>query len=545
MIKKLIILISGKIPNNIFVYFVSKRINKINKVKKTSAVQKNIAFEIINDQLFFGLNAVLLEDLMADESRNIVASGLVVRSVNAAFGFSITSELKRNFILNWLVMRPWVSSYGELVKQVIFRASSLKTPIKDFKDIYKALIYWMELRNIDLNKRVDEFKIEGVVCGDLIIDTYLRYKPSPRFNVHDIFVVRLIWQAIRDINNVRLSFKINKPKLYITSYSTYIEHGIPVRVAIEQNIPVLSFGNVIQFGLQLTSNHYKHTPNARFYKKIIEKLPEHELNVMLNEAESMLRFRMSGGIDIATSYMKQSAYKEQGIHKIDPDYLKSLNGSVVIFLHDFYDSPHVFDDLIFIDFWEWLTKTIEILKRENINFFIKPHPNQVDLKDHAYVDLNKKYSELKWLNSAYNNKILVEAGIACGVTVYGTVAHELAYLGVHSIGAALHVHHTFSFCRQAKTIKEYENLLVNCRTNYQSKEILKREALEFFIAHNSLYDDVNRELSKSYMGYCVLAAKARSFLECECAMDALMKLRDTPGYKKLISEISMLINMEC
>ncbi len=540
MIKKLFHLFFRRIPNPAFVVLASEKIAKYSKTESSSNASKTIAVEVINDQLYFGFTSALLEDLLRNEDRNIVVSALVVRSVNASFGFSLISEFRRSFLVNWLVMRQWLTAYGTLINEVGFRASSLKTLISDAKDIYTAYLYWVSFRNGDSSKRYDQFEIEGVLCGDLIIDTYLRYKPSPTFNPKDIFVLRLIWQAIRDIKKVRQYFKIRKPVIYLTTYSTYIEHGIPVRVAIEQKIPVFSFGNFFQFGLQLTSDHFRHTPDTRLYKEIIIQLPEQELTEYIKKAESILEFRMSGGIDNATGYMRQSAYQERNSLDLNADYLSSLNGAVVIFLHDFYDSPHVWDDFIFTDFWDWLTKTIDILKKENINFFIKPHPNQIN--DNAIKILSKKYPDLKWLNSAYNNRVLVEAGIVCGLTVYGTVAHELAYLGVPSIGAAKHVHQAFSFCRQAKTISEYESLLINCRMPYLSNDVLKREALEFFVAHNSLYDAESRELSEAYMNYWILSARAITATECNKAIDALTELRAMSGYHKFIDKIKRLIS---
>lgn len=540
MIKKLFHLFFGRIPNSAFVVLASEKIAKRSKSESSAGAPKTIAIEVINDQLYFGFAAALLDDILRDKAQNVVVSALVVRSVNASFGFSLISELKRSFILNWLVMRPWLAAYGALINEVGFRASSLQKLMGDVKDIYAAYLYWESFRNGDSSKRYDEFEVEGVLCGDLIIDTYLRYKPSPTFNPNDIFVLRLIWQASRDIKKVRQYFRSSKPVVYFTTYSTYIEHGISVRVAIEQKIPVFSFGNFFQFGLQLSSDHFRHTPDARLYKKTILQLPEQELTEYIKEAESILEFRMSGGIDNATGYMRQSAYQETDSLDLNADYLNSLNGAVVIFLHDFYDSPHVWDDFIFTDFWDWLIKTIKILKKEEINFFIKPHPNQ--LNDNAIKVLVEKYPDLKWLNSAYNNRVLVEAGIVCGLTVYGTVAHELAYLGVPSIGAAKHVHQAFSFCRQAKTISEYESLLTNCRMPYLSKEILKREALEFFVAHNSLYDAESRELSEAYMSYWVLSARAITVAECNKAIDALTVLRATDGYQKFIEKIKRLIS---
>ena len=73
-------------------------------------------------------------------------------------------------------------------------------------------------------------------------------------------------------------------------------------------------------------------------------------------AEAQLKHRLSGGIDDAMAYMKNSAYTYTDAK------IPNVKGSVVIFLDDFYDSPHVYDELIFQDFWSWVCFTIGTLK---------------------------------------------------------------------------------------------------------------------------------------------------------------------------------------
>jgi hypothetical protein len=74
--------------------------------------------------------------------------------------------------------------------------------------------------------------------------------------------------------------------------------------------------------------------------------------------------------------------------------------------------------------------------------------------------------------------------MSCGVTMYGSVAHELAYLGVPSLACARHPHSSFDFCRTAASLDEYAQLL---RTRDQlpaSKAEMRRQALAFFYMQN-------------------------------------------------------------
>ena len=94
--------------------------------------------------------------------------------------------------------------------------------------------------------------IYGIEIADLVIDSYLRFRPSARFNVNDPFVETIIRQALRDGQKALKYFDKTKPVLYFTSYTTYLEHGIAARIALLLGIKVHSFGNSSQFVKKLT-----------------------------------------------------------------------------------------------------------------------------------------------------------------------------------------------------------------------------------------------------------------------------------------------------
>lgn len=490
--------------------------------------------EVIPDPVYFGLMGVLMHDIAFRWGCKTHA--VVVRSVNAYFGFSLWSEFRRNALLNWAVMRQWLASFGSLATQVAYRSSSWSRPLEDTRDLVRSYRIWQKWCAQECHIAMDCLDIDGIVCGDLIIDSYLRLAPSPSFKVDDIFVWRLLWQATRDVGRARSYFRKHRPALYLTTYSTYIEHGIPARVALQEGIPVFSFGNFFKFGLRLTADHDRHTPDCRDYRQGFEVLPPELREACMEEAEKTLEFRMSGGIDHATGYMRNSAYAPAQKNQLT-NHLQ-LKGAVVVFLHDFYDSPHVWDDFVFTDFWDWIITTIDALKKLGVNFVIKPHPNQIALSDQAIVDLREKYPGLMWLDTATNNRMLAEAGISCGVTVYGTVAHELAYLGIPTIGAASHAHHSFNFCRTARSRSEYLELLSDCLSVHMPRTDMRKEALGFFSMHNSLYDETAREVTSAFMQYWMLSARAKSTQESEKAIKALDSLRKCTGYEAFISMLS-------
>jgi hypothetical protein len=431
-----------------------------------------IAFQSVPDKFYFLLFGAI-RCRLASSIRGR-ADLVDVRGVSGAVGVGWLAGLKRSWPMAWLRSRPWERAYGGVMQGVAYRCASAGNLVSDVRDWMRSKDLWHQLRQQigGLSLQIAEVEV-----ADLIVDAYLRYRPSPEFDASDPFVRKLIWRALREVGLAKTYFEKTKPQIYITSYTTYLEHGIPARVALQHGVAVWSFGSLNRFGKRLTQEDSYHTLDYSGYKIDFEALDARDQR--LETARQQLENRLSGGIDAATSYMRQSAYGQSR-----GDLPPGVDGAVVIFLHDFYDSPHVYPDLVFDDFWQWICFTIKVLQSAGINFFLKPHPNQIALSDEALGRLRQKCPDLNWLPAGASNVQLARAGMVCGVTVYGTVAHELAYLGVPSIGCARHPHHAFDFCRTARTREEYEGMLRTYATLPVPREEMQRQALTFYYMHN-------------------------------------------------------------
>ncbi len=429
-----------------------------------------VAVQGVEDPLFFGLFSALVNDLRA---RVGVRAELVqVRSINGAIGTGRRAAFERSWLNGGPVNIQWARAHRELVGPVAYRSQPplFRWPTGDAR---RARELWQTLRE---SARPDLLEIDGILVGDLLIDSYLRFRPAPRFDAQDPFVLALIRQALRDLRLARAYFERRRPALYLSTYSTYIEHGIAARVAVAAGIPVRVYGNLNIFGKKLSRENTYHTPEMSGYKAGFEQLPDKP--AALAAARKQLDARLAGRIDTATGYMRVSAYARSD------EPVPDVRGAVVIFLHDFYDSPHIYHDLFFQDFWAWVRFTIETLEAAGIPYWLKPHPNQIDLSSGAMTQLKQAHPHLRLLSPRITNAQLSEAGMLCGVTVYGTVAHELAYLGIPSIACARHPHHSFDFCRTAKNLEEYAAMLRSPEVKPLSDEQMREQALAFYYMHN-------------------------------------------------------------
>jgi hypothetical protein len=478
------------------------------------------ALQGVEDPIYYGL----LSMISIDVRKRVESSGrlVITRSFNYGVGKGLHAFVMRSGLVSWLISSQWSRINRQVVGAIGYRSQSFSYPFADVYDFACAYKLWRSLKN---SENISKLVIRDILVGDLVIDSYLRFRPSPYFLIKDRFVLTALWQAYRDIRRAYDFFYECKPSFYISSYATYIQHGIAVRVALKVGVPVYLVSGGLVFGKKLTLDDYFHTPDTSSYYSIFKKLDRQDQK--LSMAEVQLKYRLSGGVDDATAYMKSSAYS------YSDEKLPNVKGAAVIFLHDFYDSPHVYDDLIFPDFWSWICFTIDVFIQSGISFWVKPHPNQISLSDNAVQLLLQQYPQLKMISSRVTNSQLVEGGMICGVTAYGTVAHELAYMGVPSICCAKHPHHSFGFCRTAKILDEYRYFLQTPNIQPLPVKEMRRQALTFFYMHNIYGGEDNAALRRQFNTWIreVHDVKGTQLLQ------ELVKFRELSAYNKFIDEL--------
>lgn len=478
-----------------------------------------LAFQLVTDKCYFLLFGAIAA--VVQRSGVVRSDLIIIRDTSGAIGWGFLAKIKRSPVFAWLFCRPWINAYSCLNISIAYRAANCGLQLSSLSNWIEADTIWRSLKNSEKFS----LNISGIDFSDLLIDEYLRYRPSPSFNISDYFVRYLIWRLLCSVDQSMQYFSSAKPTWYLTSYTTYIEHGVPARVALSLGVEVWTFGSLNHFGKRLTLEDTFSAPDFSSYRRNFEFLDGKEEKI--REAEKGLLQRLSGNIDGATSYMKNSAYRNADI-----EIKEKVNGAVVIFLHDFYDSPHIYSELIFNDFWEWVCFTIEALKKHKINFFIKPHPNQIASSEEALDLLRTKYPDIKWLSTNISNVELAKSGIVCGVTVFGTIIHELAFLGVPSIACSQHPHHVFDFCKTAKSKEEYEDFLKECNTESLTitKDQMRYQSLVFYYMHNLQGESDDLALRKLWTKFW-----KNSSIGCESEkemLDSFYRLVRNPAFEK-------------
>ena len=494
-------------------------------VTEAAARPVDIVVEMAPDDYYFSLFGNVCSALR--ERADLHIEQHVFATIRVGMTHSARALLPALFPFNRLHSAPWREMYDTFCNGVGFHAQSF-APLDDLADVARSLKAW---RGIKAGRELRPLAIDGIVVGDLVNDTYLRFRPAKTVDTGDVFLWYLLWQAYRGVRRARAYFRHEMPALYLTSYSTYIQHGVPARVALDEGIAVYAFGNLQEFTKRLHRHDIVHTRNPDDYRKHFEAQPDP--SVGRAAAERNLALRLSGGVDSATAYMAKSAYQDTGVPVPD------VRGAAVIFLHDFFDSPHVYRNMVFPDFWQWACFTIDTLTQSGIPFFVKPHPNQVGPSALVLRELQERYPSLRLIPTAVTNRQLADAGLACAITVYGTIGHEMAYLGVPSIASAHHPHVAFDICQTATTVDEYAALLRRALTLPVDTAELREQALQFYYSHNLAQPPEALALRDAMVQAWKLCNDSEA--SAEQVRHAFATMRSLPGFTVVIDEFLAIV----
>lgn len=374
----------------------------------------------------------------------------------------------------WMKWIGWEDKVVKMYKN--FFTSSL---MKMHKKFGTKLIFDAELKFKDQEKVQNELKyitqnlntiedifnisIIEIKIGELIYDTYLRFFNLP--TIEDIRDKRLI-SIIEIAINIALNFEnviLKKNiKCLFNTYTSYIGHGITTRLCLKHNIPVYVFGMYTEIIQKVEkdnpyhcSKHWNFSPNKEIESENIIK------------AEKLLKGRFSGEIDSAVFYMNQTSFQETTLNKNLSTSFKEKKRNVVLYSHDFYDSPHVNRSLLFNDLYQFLNETLkEMVFDTQTQYWIKIHPNGIgDCKERT-IDLVNSFdcSHFKILDDSVSNLNIIELKPDLIVTARGTVAMEMAFFEIPVVALYDNPYVNFNFAHTCYDLESFYSIIKGEKT---------------------------------------------------------------------------------
>ena len=423
---------------------------------------------------------------------------------------SIIKSLKKNNCLdiNWIdistnyskrgysTFLKRLSFYGRKWRKLfLFNGGKIKLNLEIPFQYY--IFYFRQgyhiFKNLSSKKDVLSIKFQDILVGDLIYDTYLRYNTKPTINIKDKFLLRIIISSIYIYNKSQKYFESNDIDLFFTSYASYSHHGIVARLALKKQIKVISLGSHEKLFNIIKPEFPYHLVNFSHYKRDSCRLNDAFKEKFITESRRLLQNRLNGKIDPSLSYMNKSTFVKYDMDKTF--FIKNKKPKVIIWSHDFFDSPHVRGWLLFEDYFEWLKFILVSADTESNDYFVKVHPNSSVSNLNVINNLLIKFAKIRLIPKSISTNQLVSEGIDLVITNHGTVAHELPLLGVPVLSSGNNPHISYSFSYTVQSKMEFKKIIKNPNLYplLKSKLEIENEIYDYYFMH---YLKENSKLSK-------------------------------------------------
>lgn len=355
---------------------------------------------------------------------------------------------------------------GQRISKFYGLKNGLDHRVLGFKErkraVYQAKLFWDIITNKDT---LIKFKIGEVNIGIAVYDTYLRAYSKETVKIDDIRLYEIFKQAILIYYSIEKYFdKNNDIQTIVLGHAVYINWKILSDYAVSKGIDVyVSYNSRFPPLHNVNKNRGLQTIDHMGLYTDFQSLEKYEQQNGLIKGEEFLKNRLSGVIDDGINYMADSAYANNKDNIVLP--LNSSKKTIYIMLHSFFDSPHIYKDMVFPDFYEWCLQTFEFMQRtkmyEKYNIVVKPHPNRIEGEDSIIDQLVKNYPFITCLNGDESNKKIIDSKPSAILTVYGTVTAEFSFVGIPVITCGDNPTSSFNFSFQANNKEEYFNLLTN------------------------------------------------------------------------------------
>ncbi len=454
---------SNSIPQNNF-------ITKLNHYKiKWNPNNKNVVLTQSVSDYAMGIKLAAASHYLASQKK-----------ANIAVYTTEYDYYNRNWLSNFISSSKFKTRLDKIYLSFAGKALYRNTDL--YHDQNKINQCFSEIKKqITSKQSVINICIEEIKMGDLIGDTYLRYANQPEINIKDPFLDILIIQALNIYFVTKQKLEAFNVLALVSSYTSYIYHGISVRLCLQKNIPVYTIGAYYSLVHKSNIEFPGHANSHFLFNKLFQRLNNKE--DLIKEYKTIFEKRFQGEVDAATTYMKESAFSSNTnteLNTID------WNNTVVVLAHCFFDSPHIYRDLLFPDFYDWMTFTLdELIKQKQLTVLVKEHPNGLPANQEVFTELKIKYknTNIKFIDKKTSQLQIMNARPKAIITAYGNAAAEFSYHGIPVLTVYDNPFTAYNFTHLANSINEYKNLLENISTLLPIKnqnQIVEYYYMQFF-----------------------------------------------------------------
>lgn len=312
------------------------------------------------------------------------------------------------------------------------------------------------LPTLKTKKDVEDLAVDGVWIGPLVYDSHLMAHRVPTVDIKDPRFRDSLRASLGDYVFWRDYFDSHDVKAVNVSHCVY-NNAIILRLATHRGIPAYQINATRAY--HLTNKHLWAYDEFFYFPEEFRELSPVQQRKGLREAQNRLAKRFAGEVGVDMPYSTKSAYVGTGRGRV---LRKSPRLKVFVPLHCFFDSPHTYGVNLFTDFFEWLTFLGNISERTDYEWYLKTHPDYLPGNLAIIEGFLERYPKFTLLPSDTCHHQIIQDGVDCALTVYGTIGFEYAALGVPVINASTcNPHIAYNFNIHPTSIEDYERILMN------------------------------------------------------------------------------------
>jgi len=432
--------------------------NVINYKKKPfKKNKKNILFLIHTDHFFLLYWKILIQQkFKCDYNYLGIWPHSIIRPLKKSCLFLEIFHKIKSKIYYGLIKRKWQILYKLIGVQIIFDLENYKIVDKELLKKKANRIF----KKIKKKSDIFNIKLDNINIGDLVYDSYIRFRSQPTVNIKDNFLKEIIYKSIltfKMLDSINSKFKIN---YYFSVFSVYINQGLAVRFFLKKNVTVYSWGNFYFYLKKKDINNW-HDENVINFKKNFFNLANKNLLIKKSKLELSKKFKNNSDFSARPiKYFTQKVSFDKRFNFNKNKLINKMKG--VVFLHCFYDAPHYYGSGVFNDHYEWTLYTLELIRKYKLLFAIKEHVNALDESKKIFTILKNKYSDLVWVpNSISNIDLLNNKNLDFFISNTGSILYEAAFVGKTTISAGTNRTSSYNFSYNPKNVNDYKNILIN------------------------------------------------------------------------------------
>jgi hypothetical protein len=393
-----------------------------------------------------------------------------------------------------------------------------------FKFLFKSIELIKDLKTTD---DLISLKYENIDIGIAVYDHYIRFTGKGSEDLINYKMVCFLSKSLLIQDFLNHLFKLNYFKEVIQAETQFIPAQIVFqnalinkckvfsRIGLDNEISVMIFDDF--------KNRYK--DRYCYSKDLVNSTYNNYNNNISNKIEHLMTERFKGNAAYSSMHNVEEnmTHKNKNIDNLDYNYNKNslcekLNWDinkpiVVLFASDLTDGVFKCNWKIFKDNLTGIRETINIIKEiKDINWLIKPHPNDIKLKiitttEKEVLNLSSEYEHLKLFPKNFGNGPLPKI-ISAAVSMSGSAGFEYPALGVPSIISTGTIYTGYGFTYEGNTINEFKKILKNADklTPLSIEQITK--AKTFIYIHefltkvvSSLIPEKKVDLSHKHINY--------------------------------------------